>query len=77
MANIDLIKPSYDALGSLEQAIRAISYAASLMPDEEDHSALFSILADKAQSEFDALRREVFQLWPEPALSSPSVSPGA
>jgi hypothetical protein len=47
------------------------------MPDEDDHSALFSVLADKAQSEFDALRREVFQPWPEPALSSPSVSPAA
>ena len=77
MANVDVIKPSYDALASLEQAIRAISYAASLVPDEDDHSALFSLLADKAQSEFDALRREVFQLWPDPALNSPSVSPVA
>lgn len=77
MANIDLTKPSFDALASLEQAIRAISYAASLVPDEDDHSALFSLLADKAQIEFDALRREVIKLWPELAVSSPSVSPVA
>ena len=73
MANTDIIKPSYDALATLEQAIRAISYAASLVPDEDDHSALFSVLANKAEIDFDVLRREVIKLWPEPALSSPSV----
>ncbi|MGC4803307.1 hypothetical protein [Providencia huaxiensis] len=77
MANTDIIKPSYDALATLEQAIRAISYAASLVPDEDDHSALFSVLANKAEIDFDVLRREVIKLWPEPALSSPSVSPVA
>ena len=77
MANTDIIKPSYDALATLEQAIRAISYAASLVSDEDDHSALFSVLANKAEIDFDVLRREVIKLWPEPALSSPSVSPVA
>ena len=66
MANIDLTKPSYDALASLEQAIRAISYAASLVPDEDDHSALFSVLANKAEIDFESLRREVIKLWPNP-----------
>ena len=64
MANVDVIKPSYDALASLEQAIRAISYAASLVPDEDDHSALFSVLANKAEIDFESLRREVIKLWP-------------
>jgi hypothetical protein len=77
MANIDLIKPSYDALASLEQTICALSYAASLIPSEDDRSALFSILAAKAQSDFKALQCEVINLWSEPALSSPSVSPVA
>ena len=77
MANADVIKPSYDALVSLEQAIRAISYAVSLVPDEDDHSALFSVLANKAESDFYSLRREVIKLWPDLALSSPSVSPVA
>ena len=66
MANTDVIKPSYDALASLEQAIRAISYAASLVPDEDDHSALFSVLANKAEIDFESLRREVIKLWPNP-----------
>ena len=66
MANSDVIKPSYDALASLEQAIRAISYAASLVPDEDDHSALFSVLANKAEVDFESLRREVIKLWPNP-----------
>jgi hypothetical protein len=66
MANADVIKPSYDALASLEQAIRAISYAASLVPDEDDHSALFSVLANKAEIDFESLRREVIKLWPNP-----------
>lgn len=77
MANIDLTKPSSDALASLERAIRAISYAASLIPDEDDHSALFSLLANKTATDFDVLRRELIKLWPDPALSSPSVSPVA
>ena len=63
MANADVIKPSYDALVSLEQAIRAISYAVSLVPDEDDHSALFSVLANKAQIDFESLRQEVIKLW--------------
>ena len=66
MANTDVIKPSYDALASLEQAIRAISYAASLVPNEDDHSALFSVLANKAEIDFESLRREVIKLWPNP-----------
>ena len=66
MANSDVIKPSHDALASLEQAIRAISYAASLVPDEDDHSALFSVLANKAEIDFESLRREVIKLWPNP-----------
>ena len=66
MANTDVTKPSYDALASLEQAIRAISYAASLVPDEDDHSALFSVLANKAEIDFESLRREVIKLWPNP-----------
>ena len=66
MANTDVIKPSYDALASLEQAIRAISYAATLVPDEDDHSALFSVLANKAEIDFESLRREVIKLWPNP-----------
>ena len=66
MANVDVIKPSYDALASLEQAIRAISYAASLVPDEDDYSALFSVLANKAQIDFESLRQEVIKLWPNP-----------
>jgi hypothetical protein len=66
MANADVIKPSYDALASLEQAIRAISYAASLVPDEDDHSALFSVLVNKAEIDFESLRREVIKLWPNP-----------
>lgn len=70
MANTDIIKPSYDALATLEQAIRAISYAASLVPDEDDHSALFSVLANKAEIDFESLRREVIKLWPNPDQSN-------
>ena len=66
MANADIIKPSYDALASLEQAIRAISYAASLVPDEDNQAALFSVLANKAEIDFESLRREVIKLWPNP-----------
>lgn len=66
MANVDVTKPSYDALASLEQAIRAISYAASLVPDEDDHSALFSVLANKAKIDLEVLHREVIKLWPDP-----------
>lgn len=76
MANIDFTKPSYDALASLEQTISALSYAASLISSEDDHSALFSVLAAKAQSDFKALQREVINLWPEPTLSSSSASSG-
>ena len=66
MANTDVTKPSYDALASLEQSIRAISYAASLTPSEDAHASLFSVLANKADADLAVLRREVIKLWPNP-----------
>ena len=70
MANFDVIKPSYDALKSLEQSVRSLSYVTSIIPDEDEHSALFSLLADKLEHDLELLKSEIYKLWPEGALTS-------
>lgn len=65
MANFDVIKPSYDALNSLEQSVRSLVYVTSIIPDDEEHAALFSLLADKLERDLDLLKSEVYRLWPD------------
>ena len=69
MADIDVIKPSYDAMKSLEATVRALTYVTSIIPDEDDHSALFYLLADKLDQDFSWLRSELIKLWPEVEIS--------
>lgn len=69
MADIDVIKPSYDAMKSMEATVRALTYVTSIIPDEDDHAALFYLLADKLDQDFSWLRSELIKLWPEGEIS--------
>lgn len=72
MANHDVIKPSYDAMKSMERTIRALTYVTSVIPDDDDHASLFYLLADKLDQDFSWLRSELIKLWPDADLVSPS-----
>lgn len=62
MANIDIIKPSYDALHSMSETVRAFVDFADLLPDDDSCSSLLRILADRLESDMFLLRREVGDL---------------
>lgn len=73
MANFDVIKPSYDALKSLDQTVQSLVYVTSIIPDEDEHAALFSLLADKLEQDLGVLKSEVYKLWPEEGKSLRSI----
>lgn len=65
MADLDVIKPSYDALNAVARSVDALVYVVGLIPDDDEHHALFSLLADRLDEDMGWLRREVMKLWPE------------
>ena len=62
MTNRDLTD-TYRQLKALERAITALTEAASLIPEDDDHAALARVLSDRIETEFEALQGKVVQSW--------------
>ncbi|MGL4777015.1 MAG: hypothetical protein ACRCWT_11430 [Aeromonas veronii] len=62
MTNRDLTD-TYRQLKALERAITALTEAASLIPEDDDHAALVRVLSDRIETEFEALQGKVVQSW--------------
>lgn len=63
MSKVDSTKPSYDALNTVFNDIRAFADLVDLIPEEDDGAALLRIVADRLESDFLMLRKEVYSLW--------------
>ena len=59
MANTDVIKPSYDALKSMSETIRAFSDLTDLIPDDDLLSSLWRILVDRIEADMVVMHKEV------------------
>lgn len=62
MTNRDLTD-TYRQLKALERAITALTEAASLIPEDDDHAALMVVLSDRIEAEFVALQGDLIQSW--------------
>ncbi|MFQ1761282.1 hypothetical protein ACK37B_20600 [Aeromonas veronii] len=62
MTNRDLTD-TYRQLKALERAITALTEAASLIPEDDDHAALVRVLSDRIETEFEALQGKIVQSW--------------
>ena len=62
MTNRDLTD-TYHQLKALERAITALTEAASLIPEDDDHAALVLVLSDRIETEFEALQAKVIESW--------------
>lgn len=62
MTNRDLTD-TYRQLKALERAITALTEAARLIPEDDDHAALVRVLSDRIETEFEALQGKVVQSW--------------
>jgi len=63
MANVDVIKPSYDALETMRETIRAFAELSDLVPEEDSLSSLWQILVDRIEADMVVLNKEVHGLW--------------
>ena len=63
MANTDVIKPSYDALNTMRETIRAFAEVSELIPDEAPLSSLWAILIDRLEADMVVMHKEVGALW--------------
>ena len=63
MANVDVIKPSYDALKTMRETIRAFAELSDLVPEEDPLSSLWQILVDRIEADMVVLNKEVHALW--------------
>ena len=63
MANTDVIKPSYDALNTMRETIRAFAEVSELIPDEDPLSSLWAILIDRLEGDMFSVNQEVHRLW--------------
>jgi hypothetical protein len=63
MANTDVIKPSYDALKSMSETIRAFSDLTDLIPDDDPLSSLWHILVERIEADMVVMHKEVGALW--------------
>ena len=63
MSKVDFTKPSYDALNTVFNDIRAFVDLVDLIPEEDDGATLLRIVSDRLESDFLMLRKEVFCLW--------------
>ncbi|MFM5577060.1 hypothetical protein ACET8O_21105 [Aeromonas veronii] len=62
MTNRDLTD-TYRQLKALERAITALTEAASLIPEDDDHAALMVVLSDRIEAEFVALQGDLVRSW--------------
>ena len=63
MSKVDSTKPSYDALNTVFNDIRAFTDLVDLIPEEDDGATLLRIVSDRLESDFVMLRKEVLGLW--------------
>ena len=63
MSKVDSTKPSYDALNTVFNDIRAFADLVDLIPEEDAGATLLRIVADRLESDFMMLRKEVYGLW--------------
>lgn len=63
MSKVDSTKPSYDALNTVFNDIRAFVDLVDLIPEEDDGATLLRIFSDRLESDFLMLRKEVYVLW--------------
>lgn len=63
MATSDCIKPSYDALNSVSNSVKAFVELVNLIPEEDEGASLLRILSDRLESDFSKLQIEVYALW--------------
>lgn len=63
MSKVDSTKPSYDALNTVFNDIRAFVDLVDLIPEEDDGATLLRIVSDRLESDFVMLRKEVHRLW--------------
>ena len=63
MANTDVIKPSYDALNTMRETIRAFAEVSELIPDEDPLSSLWAILIYRLEGDMVSVNQEVHRLW--------------
>lgn len=54
---------TYRQLKALERAITALTEAASLIPEDDDHAALMVVLSDRIEAEFVALQGDLVRSW--------------
>lgn len=54
---------TYRQLKALERAITALTEAASLIPEDDDHSALVRVLSDRIETEFGVLQGNIVHGW--------------
>jgi hypothetical protein len=62
MTTLD-VTDTYRQLKALERAITALTEAASLIPEDDDHAALLAVLSDRIEAEFDSLQEKIIQTW--------------
>ena len=62
MANVDVIKPSYDALKTMRETIRAFAELSDLVPEEDSLSSLWQILVDRIEADMVVLNKEAIKL---------------
>lgn len=65
MANSDVIKakPSFDALQSMTDTVRAFSDLVDVIPRDDSLSSLLRILSERLDEDLLSLRRELPGLW--------------
>ena len=60
MTDHDLTE-TYRRIKALEQAITAFSEVTSVVPSEDQYASLMSVMSDRIESEFSALKAEIFR----------------
>jgi len=62
MTDHDLTE-TYRRIKALEQAITAFSEVTSVVPSEDQYASLMSVMSDRIESEFSALKAEIVRTW--------------
>lgn len=62
MTDHDLTE-TYRRIKALEQAITAFSEVTSVVPSEDQYASLMSVMSDRIESEFSALKAEISRTW--------------
>lgn len=63
MAMHHVTENSYHALQSLGDSVCALAELAEIIPAEDRYSALVRILAERLDSDMQAVQKQVYELW--------------